>query len=89
MRKGTEVLCGDGENPGHAPQTSSVPQLDHTLMRHLCESQASLTLVPPVMDSNNNNNNELLKNALNTQSKLPVCWHLTDAHLAAPYCRGR
>lgn len=71
MRAAERVLCGDEENAGHAPQTSSVSLLHHTLMRHLCESwpsvRLSLTLVPPVTALNNNNNN-LPKNALSTQS---------------------
>lgn len=38
------VLCGEEQNVEHTPQTSSVSLLDHTLMRHLCESWASVRL---------------------------------------------
>lgn len=36
------VLCGEEESADHAPQTSSVSLLDHTLMRHLCESRPAV-----------------------------------------------
>lgn len=71
------VLCGEEQNMGHTPQTSSVSLLDHTLMRHLCESWASvrpsMTLVPPVTGLNNNNN--LLKMPLAPNQK--CCFPLT------------
>ena len=41
MRDAERVLCDEEESAGHASQTSSV-SLDHTLMRHLCESRPSV-----------------------------------------------
>lgn len=44
VRDVERVLCGGEESAGHAPQTPSVSLLDHTLMRHLCESRPSVRL---------------------------------------------